>query len=44
MSGPKLGYQEKKCKQNKRKSHKDNADGIAVEREFSVAKCSYGWD
>lgn len=44
MSGPKLGRpsKEDQTKESKKEAYKDNVDRIAVEREFSVAKRSYG--
>lgn len=42
ISGPALGRPKKKGKADKKQEYKDNADRIAVERAFALAKHSYG--
>lgn len=42
ISGPALGRPKKNGKADKKQEYKDNADRIAVERAFALAKHSYG--
>lgn len=42
MSGPALGRPKKNDKEDKKQEYIDNADRIAVERAFALAKHSYG--
>lgn len=42
ISGPALGRPKKNGKTDKKQEYKDNADRIAVERAFALAKHSYG--
>ena len=42
MSGPSLGRPKKNAGTDKKTEYKDNADRIAVERAFALAKQKYG--
>lgn len=42
LSGPSLGRPKKSAETNKKTEYKDNADRIAVERAFALAKQKYG--
>jgi hypothetical protein len=42
VSGPARGHPKKDAQVDKKAGYKDNTDRIVVEREFAIAKYSYG--